>query len=210
MLLKNNFSKVGEEVHVQIVSKSHGVRTVKFDAYVVAEFERQFGTKSLCLNTDGYVVFKSKGKVIRMNTWIKSNFDLAGSDDPSKVEVDHIDGSDVWNKKLDYRLANLRLVSRKENNRNRKNYTSIYDVPEPFPDAWARKPSGIGYRKARGTHGLRFFYSGDRGTHLWSTSRPDVPMIDKLLEITCLAIVYGSDRHRADLKAYCELILSHI
>lgn len=209
-MLKNKITSVGDEVHVEIVSKRHCVRTVKFDAYVIAEFERQFGPRTLSLNSNGYVQFRSGGKVTSMNSWFKENFELPGCDDPSNVEVDHIDGSDVWSKKLDYRLANLRLVTSKENLKNRKNKTSIYDVPEPFPGAWAWKPTGIGYGKARGSTGLSFVYQADRRTQLWSTTRPDVPEIDKLLEVTCLAIVYGADRHRADLKAYCELILSHI
>ena len=55
MVLKNTVTEVGGEVHVQIVSKKHGVRTVKFDAYVVSEFEKQFGPRSLCLNKGGCV-----------------------------------------------------------------------------------------------------------------------------------------------------------
>ena len=129
MLLKNKITEVGDEVHVEIVSKRHGVRTVKFDAYAIAEFERQFGPQSLSLNSSGYVQFNSGGKMISMNTWMKSNFDLPGSDDPANVELDHIDGSDVWSKKLDYRLANLRLVSKKENPKNPKNKKPSYDVP---------------------------------------------------------------------------------
>lgn len=210
ILLKNNFIEASEnDIHVEIVSKTHGTRWAIFDRHVLVEFSKQFGERSLFFNSTGYIQFRNGSKVILMNTWLKTNFDLPGNDDPLNVEVDHLSGSSVWEKKLDNRLSNLRLVTSKENNKNRKNKTSIYDLPEPFPGAWYWKPIGIGYIKPRGTNGLCFVYQDSR-THLKSTSRHDVPDIDKLLEVVCLAIVYGNERHRAALKTYCQMILNHM
>ena len=210
ILLKNNFIEASEnDIHVEIVSKQHGTRWAIFDRHVLEEFSRQFGKKSLCFNTKGYIQFCNGSKVVHMNTWIKDNFELPGNDDPLNVEVDHLSGSSVWKKRLDNRLSNLRLVTIKENLKNRKNKTSIYDIPEPFPGAWYWKPAGIGYMRAHGTTGLRFVYQDSR-TNLKSTSCHYVPDIDKLLEVVCLGIVYGNDQHRAALKTYCQLILNHM
>ena len=213
-MLKNTYIEASDsEIHVQIVSKTHGTKWAKFDRHVLEQFFRQFGRKSLSFAGHGYLQFSNEGTMVHMNNWQKQNFPLPGHEDPLNVEVDHIDGSNVWEKKLDNRLSNLRLVSRKENNQNRMNYASIHDVPEPFPGAWAFKPAGIGYVKPRKSNGSYFLYEeyqdGSR-VRLWSTRSKGVPDIEKLLETVSLAILHGSDENRAVLKAYSEVILSHM
>ena len=61
-----------------------------------------------CRNSQGYVTYRDGNKIIRMHRIIIGT-------PPKGMEVDHINGN-----KLDNRGANLRFVTRSQNNMNRK------------------------------------------------------------------------------------------